>query len=253
MKIITLLIALPLLFIIPFTGNSQTVKQKSPEKDTLNIGFVIYTKSNTPGTLDALWNYANRYSGKGKATGISKEGFAGNYHIKYYYENGKFSDEYDLAIEKTGKFYNLSWLTNGKLSARDVGTVIDNRLMAGWRRVTDNENSEATQKDTTKLNIDGLKASPANFKLLLENKYVRMLEYTLKPGEKDMPHTHPAKSSYIVSGGKIKVYLENGETLIFDEKAGTADWGDYVGKHSVENIGNTTVIIVLTEIKSLEK
>lgn len=119
-----------------------------------------------------------------------------------------------------------------------------------------NQNSKSTlnkdqivSKDTAKLNIDGLKASPANFKLLLENKYVRVLEYTLKPGEKDTPHTHPAKSSYIVSGGKIKVYLENGETLLFDEKAGTADWGDYVGKHSVENIGNTTVIIVLTEIK----
>lgn len=105
---------------------------------------------------------------------------------------------------------------------------------------------------SAKLNIDGLKASPANFKLLLENKYVRVLEYTLKPGEKDTPHTHPPKSSYIVSGGKIKVYLENGETLIFDEKAGAADWGDYVGKHYVENIGNTTVIIVLTEIKSLK-
>jgi beta-alanine degradation protein BauB len=122
-----------------------------------------------------------------------------------------------------------------------------------------NQNSKSTLnkdqialKDTTKLNIDGLKASTANFKLLLENKHVRVLEYTLKPGEKDTPHTHPAKSSYIVSGGKIKVYLENGETLIFDEKAGTANWGDYVGKHSVENIGNTTVIIVLTEIKSLE-
>jgi beta-alanine degradation protein BauB len=110
----------------------------------------------------------------------------------------------------------------------------------------------ATQKDTAKLNIDGLKASPANFKLLLENEHVRVLEYTLKPSEKDTPHTHPAKSSYIVSGGKIKVYLENGETLIFNEKAGTADWGDYVGKHSVENIGNTTVTIVLTEIKSLQ-
>jgi beta-alanine degradation protein BauB len=115
-----------------------------------------------------------------------------------------------------------------------------------------NQNSKSVKSNTTQLNIDGLKASPANFKLLLENKYVRLLEYTLKPGEKNTPHTHPAKSSYIVSGGKIKVYLENGETLIFDEKAGTADWGDYVGKHTVENIGNTTVIIVLTEIKSLE-
>ena len=110
----------------------------------------------------------------------------------------------------------------------------------------------APNHDTAnKLNIDGLKASPHNFKLLLENEHVRVLEYSLKSGEKDTPHTHPAKSSYVVSGGKIKVYLENGETLIFDEKAGTANWGDYAGKHYVENIGNTTVTIVLTEIKSL--
>ena len=33
---------------------------------------------------------------------------------------------------------------------------------------------------------------------------------------------------------------------------GTASWRDYVGKHYVENIGNTTVTIVLTEIKSLK-
>ena len=114
------------------------------------------------------------------------------------------------------------------------------------------KNLKPIKGDTTILNIDGLKASPHNFKLLLENEYVRMLEYSLKPGEKDTPHTHPSKSSYVVSGGKIKVYLENGATLIFDEEAGTADWSDYVSKHYVENIGNTTVTIVLTEIKSLQ-
>ena len=108
------------------------------------------------------------------------------------------------------------------------------------------------KSDTTKLNIDGLKASPNNFKLLLENEYVRVLEYSLKPGEKDTPHTHPAKSSYVVAGGKLKVYLENGTTIIADEKTGTASWMGYVGKHYVENIGNSTVIVILTEIKSLE-
>ena len=111
---------------------------------------------------------------------------------------------------------------------------------------------KSIKSDTIKLNIDAIKSSPANFKLLLENEYVRVLEYSLKPGEKDMPHTHPAKSSYVVSGGKLKVYLENGETIIADEETGTASWRDYVGKHYVENIGNTTVTIVLTEIKSLE-
>ena len=125
----------------------------------------------------------------------------------------------------------------------------DNNLTTSKETV---QNLEPIKGDTNKLNIDGLKASPHNFKLLLENEYVRMLQYSLKPGEKDTPHTHPSKSSYVVSGGKIKVYLENGETLIFDEETGTADWSDYVSKHYVENIGSTTVKIVLTEIKSLQ-
>jgi quercetin dioxygenase-like cupin family protein len=110
---------------------------------------------------------------------------------------------------------------------------------------------QSIKSDTSILNVDAIKNSPANFKLLLENEYVRVLEYSLKPGEKDATHTHPAKSSYVVSGGKLKVYLENGEVVIANEEAGTASWRNYVGKHYVENIGNTTLKIVLTEIKSL--
>jgi hypothetical protein len=122
--------------IFPYQANSQS-NTASATRDTFNIGYGVYTKGATPGTLDAIWKYANVYSGKGTATGVTKEGFAGNYHIRYYYENGEFSDEYDLVIEKAGKFYNLSWIINGKVSARGVGTVVDNRLLAGWRRVTD--------------------------------------------------------------------------------------------------------------------
>ncbi len=122
--------------ILPYHANCQS-KAASPIRDTLNIGYAVYSKATTKGTLNAIWNYANVWSGKGKATGISKGGFAGNYHIKYYYENGEFSDEYDLVIEKAGKFYNLSWIVNGKVGARGVGTVVDNRLMVGWRRVAD--------------------------------------------------------------------------------------------------------------------
>ena len=129
-----------LLLILPFAISHHASSQSnaaSATRDTLNIGYAVYTKGATPGTLNAIWNYANVWSGKGKATGLSKGGFAGNYHIKYYYENGEFSDEYDLVIEKAGKFYNLSWIVNGKVGARGVGTVVDNRLMVGWRRVAD--------------------------------------------------------------------------------------------------------------------
>ena len=99
--------------------------------------------------------------------------------------------------------------------------------------------------------IDALKASPENFKLLLENDHVRVLEYTLKPGTRDLTHTHPPKSSYIISGGQLKVHFENGDSSIFDDKAGTTSWMDHVGKHWVENIGTTEIKIILTEVKSI--
>jgi hypothetical protein len=122
--------------IFPSHGNSQS-NTASVARDTFNIGFAVYTKGAKSGTLNAIWNYANVYSGKGTAIGVTSDGFAGRYHVKYYLENGEFSDEYDLIIERVGDFYNLSWITDGKISARGVGMEVDNHLAAGWRRITD--------------------------------------------------------------------------------------------------------------------
>ena len=102
-----------------------------------NIGFVLYTKSYAPGTLNARWIYANKYSGPGIATGGPKEGFAGHYHVRYFYDSGEFSDEYDLDIEKIGDGYKVSWIAKGKVSAVGVGMEVGNGLAVGWRRVAD--------------------------------------------------------------------------------------------------------------------
>jgi hypothetical protein len=109
------------------------VKVQAP----LNIGFVLYTKADAPGTLKARWRYTTEYSGTGVATGGPAEGFAGRYHVRYFDENGKFSDEYDLVIESTGDFYSGSWLTNGKVSASGLGMKVDDGVAIGWRRITD--------------------------------------------------------------------------------------------------------------------
>ena len=105
--------------------------------DASNIGFVLYTKSYAPGTLNARWLYANKYSGPGIATGGPKEGFAGHYHVRYFLDSGEFSDEYDLIIEKAGDAYRVSWISNGKVSAVGVGMEVENGLAVGWRRVSD--------------------------------------------------------------------------------------------------------------------
>lgn len=98
--------------------------------------------------------------------------------------------------------------------------------------------------------IDALTASPANFKLLLENEHVRVLEYTLQPGEKDQPHTHPPKVSYIVTGGSLRITTQDGKSFLADDAADTAVWSEAVGWHYVENVGRTPVRVVLVEVKS---
>jgi len=102
-----------------------------------NIGFVLYTKSLAPGTLNARWIYGKEYRGPGIATGGPKEGYVGKYHVRYFLENGEFSDEYDLVIEKSRDVYNVSWITKGKLSANGVGMEVADGLAVGWRRVAD--------------------------------------------------------------------------------------------------------------------
>ena len=124
-------------------------------------------------------------------------------------------------------------------------------LLCSLLTACDQNPEKPTIAATNNSDIDALKASPENFKLLLENDHVRVLEYTLMPGTKDLTHTHPPKSSYIVSGGQLKVHFENGDSSIFDDKAGTTTWMAHVGKHWVENIGTTEIKIILTEVKSM--
>ncbi len=112
------------------------------------------------------------------------------------------------------------------------------------------QNKAPAEMDSTE--IDFVKASPDKAKIVLENEYVRVVEYTLKPGEKDSTHTHPPKTSYVISGGLLRIYPENGKPFDAEEISGNVEWSDKVGKHYVENIGNTTVTILLTEIKSAQ-
>lgn len=105
--------------------------------DITNIGFVLYSKSYAPGTLTARWMYTDKYRGSGIATGGPIDGYAGKYHVRYFFDSGEFSDEYDLIIEKTGDVYKAFWLVDGNTLAFGVGMEVENGLAVGWRRVTD--------------------------------------------------------------------------------------------------------------------
>lgn len=120
------------------------------------------------------------------------------------------------------------------------------------QRVENNlmDSASVIQKPTE--NIDIVQTSPNQARVLMENEHVRIVEYFIQPGDKDVWHTHPPRSSYVVAGGKVKVYTENAEPKISEVKTGTSSWADQGAKHYVENIGDTDIKIILTEIKSME-
>ena len=95
--------------------------------------------------------------------------------------------------------------------------------------------------------------SPGMFTILLENEHVRVVTYRIEPGERDEWHTHPAKVSYVVSGGTLRITLDDGSSFVVEEESDTATWMDHVGRHYAENVGDSTVQIVLVEVKSVNE
>jgi quercetin dioxygenase-like cupin family protein len=77
----------------------------------------------------------------------------------------------------------------------------------------------------TKGPVDGLVSSPDNFKLLLENEHVRVLQYTLLPGALDHWHTHPPRVGYVLSGA-----TNSGDTILITSALLSSTWADRLGR-----------------------
>jgi beta-alanine degradation protein BauB len=83
----------------------------------------------------------------------------------------------------------------------------------------------------------------------LDNPRVRVLDVTLKPGEKEKTHSHPAYVVYIIEGGKVRNHASDGTVAEAEFKAGDVVYRDPL-THWAENIGNTTIRLVLVELKN---
>jgi quercetin dioxygenase-like cupin family protein len=106
---------------------------------------------------------------------------------------------------------------------------------------------------TTVSGQDAVKVAPKNFKVLEENQYVRVIQDTLAPGEKEPMHTHPAGWYYVTQPGTMKVTYADGKSITWDAKPGERSWMDAEAAHTSENIGKTTIQYVLVEVKGAAK
>jgi quercetin dioxygenase-like cupin family protein len=85
-------------------------------------------------------------------------------------------------------------------------------------------------------------------KVKLENDRVRVLEATLQPGDKEQVHAHPASIIYVVSGGKIRNHAADGTTSEATYAAGDTVYREPL-THWAENIGTTTIHLMVIELK----
>jgi len=90
--------------------------------------------------------------------------------------------------------------------------------------------------------------NPTTIKVKLENERIRVLEAVLKPGDKEQLHSHPAYVIYILSGGKVRNHAADGKISEHEYAAGDTLYVE-PRTHWAENIGTTTIHMILVELK----
>ncbi len=87
-------------------------------------------------------------------------------------------------------------------------------------------------------------------KVKFENERVRVLEAELQPGVKEQMHSHPAYVIYVLAGGRYRNYAADGQTTEGELKTGEVVYRDSL-THAAENIGDTTMHLILVELKTV--
>jgi quercetin dioxygenase-like cupin family protein len=96
---------------------------------------------------------------------------------------------------------------------------------------------------------DPLTVNSNTIVLKLDNARVRVLEATLKPGDKEKTHSHPAYVVYVIEGGKVRNHASDGAVTEAELTTGDVLYRDPL-THWAENIGKTTIRLVLVELKN---
>lgn len=97
---------------------------------------------------------------------------------------------------------------------------------------------------------DVIDVAPEQFKVLLENENVRVLEFKMKPGDKQEIHTHPATVHIELTPTKVKITTPDGKVMESEGKQGEALWVGPV-KHTVENVGDNEIHGYIVELKNM--
>jgi quercetin dioxygenase-like cupin family protein len=96
---------------------------------------------------------------------------------------------------------------------------------------------------------DPVKISPQYYTVRFENDQVRVLEYHLRPGEKEAMHSHPPGIVYYLSDATFLTTLPDGTVSEGSVKKGDVQWRELT-RHAAENVGTTDARAFAIELKN---
>lgn len=104
--------------------------------------------------------------------------------------------------------------------------------------------------------LDAVVAAPKHHRLLFENDRVRVLEVRIPAGETTSVHTHRWPAAIYVARQSDFLRRDGEGNLLFDSrsvgpppKEPVAQWTLPLPPHSIENIGDTEILLISTEVK----
>ena len=97
-----------------------------------------------------------------------------------------------------------------------------------------------------------VKTDSDEYKIVLENERMRVLEYRDKPGDKTTMHAHPDFVVISRSAFKRQLTLPGGKTAVREFKPGEVMW-THAHSHIGENIGDTDTHVLIIELKEPRK
>jgi len=97
--------------------------------------------------------------------------------------------------------------------------------------------------------LDVLKVIPENYKLIIDNQFVRVLEARIPAGTEEKPHRHLKGVSVCLTEYTLESrILPDGPWVRNERKVGTTYWSD-ASLHQVRNVGATTSHTIRIELK----
>lgn len=97
--------------------------------------------------------------------------------------------------------------------------------------------------------LDVLKVIPENYKLLIDNPFVRVIEARIPPGTVEPPHRHMKGVSVCLTEYTLESrILPDGQWIRNERRVGTVYWSE-ASLHQVRNIGTSPSHTMRIELK----